>query len=304
MDEDNNNKLTTPLLQDDDDGDNGDNNGRRPPSSDGLNIDTTREQTSSTTTSTTSSQQRGNSSPSFFAASSHWPATLANHRRTSYMDNLILQRQLAMKDLFSELSLNTSTATGAVAGDEEDDIIGDTVLSASTTAHRKQTQENDSEFVVQLQEFLSNLPTSTNIAAQDDTNDPNNNFNNLLKMPSMEIRLCDVSYKVPSYGNKEWGKNKIRTLYNTSPLYVVKKCLERVTNKLDSNKSPMNPMSTDTTTCTNVLTDVNLVFKPSKMYLVLGPPLSGKTSLLKAISGLLPQVRLNIEYMYTCILFT
>ena len=97
----------------------------------------------------------------------------------------------------------------------------------------------------------------------------------------------DVSYKVPSY-NEEWGKNKIRTLYNTSPLYVVKKCLERL-KKLGKSPIMGSSMPTDTT---NVLTDVNLVFKPSKMYLVLGPPLSGKTSLLKAIAGLLPQVRI------------
>lgn len=34
-----------------------------------------------------------------------------------------------------------------------------------------------------------------------------------------------------------------------------------------------------------ILDDINLVLKPSKMYLVLGPPGSGKTTLLKAIAG-------------------
>jgi ABC-type multidrug transport system ATPase subunit/ABC-type multidrug transport system permease subunit len=37
-----------------------------------------------------------------------------------------------------------------------------------------------------------------------------------------------------------------------------------------------------------ILQNVNLIFQPGKTYLVLGPPQSGKTTLLKAISGRLP----------------
>ena len=36
-----------------------------------------------------------------------------------------------------------------------------------------------------------------------------------------------------------------------------------------------------------ILQDINLVLKPGKTYLVMGPPSCGKTSLLKAVAGLL-----------------
>ena len=91
--------------------------------------------------------------------------------------------------------------------------------------------------------------------------------------------MKDVNYRVPTYN--EPGKNKIRTLYNTSPLYVLKRLYDRI--------RVGRPVLTDPVVC-NVLTDVNLVLRPGKMYLVLGPPLSGKTSLLKAVAGMLPQV--------------
>ena len=36
-----------------------------------------------------------------------------------------------------------------------------------------------------------------------------------------------------------------------------------------------------------ILKDINLVLKPGKTYLVMGPPSCGKTSLLKAVAGML-----------------
>ena len=264
MDEDN--KLSTPLLADEHE---------EEPSSvapetataDGLTVDTEGDPSSS--------------SPSnFYDAQSHvWPSNLANQpRRNSYMDDLILQRQQAMKNLFSELSLGiddtaVSSTLFATAHESLVEEGGGSLTAISTTA-RKSSQENDSEFVVKLQHFLAKLPVAGAAALR----------NNI---PSMEIRLVDLSYKVPT-SNEEWGKNKIRTLYNTSPLYAIKKLYQGIRSKIvigEGGEVQTNMLQT------NVLTKVNLVLKPSKMYLVLGPPLSGKTSLLKAIAGLLPQVR-------------
>eukprot|EP00804_Cyclotella_cryptica_P005988 CCRYP_000244-RD/>CCRYP_000244-RD protein AED:0.08 eAED:0.08 QI:148/1/1/1/0.86/0.87/16/1290/1209 len=90
---------------------------------------------------------------------------------------------------------------------------------------------------------------------------------------SMEIRLVDVTYRVPTSNEEE---KKIQTIYNSSPLYKIQKLFQRRGKK-----------DKESTEWRNVLTSVNLVLKPQHMYLVLGPPLSGKTSLLKAIAGML-----------------
>jgi len=80
----------------------------------------------------------------------------------------------------------------------------------------------------------------------------------------MEIRLHDVSYVVPAGSN------------------VFNKCL----GKTEKNEAKV------------ILNKINLVLKPGKTYLILGAPGSGKTSLLRAIAGLLPEKRMQGSITY------
>eukprot|EP00536_Pseudo-nitzschia_multiseries_P002021 jgi/Psemu1/182647/e_gw1.27.166.1 len=75
------------------------------------------------------------------------------------------------------------------------------------------------------------------------------------------------------------ASTKITTVYNSSVIYTGIKTLQRLTNTAAESKSAK------ATSTKGVLEDITLCLKPGKMYLVLGPPGSGKSSLLKAIAG-------------------
>ncbi|KAL9185143.1 LOW QUALITY PROTEIN: hypothetical protein ACHAXT_002920 [Thalassiosira profunda] len=128
----------------------------------------------------------------------------------------------------------------------------------------KSQMEQDSEFVRHLQEFLKKLGDAASVS---------------LDLPSVEIRLHDVNYAVET----SEVESKIMTIYNASPVYWVKKKLEWMMASKEEKERSLKKVTK------SVLSNVNLVLKPKSMYLVLGPPLSGKTSMLKAIAGQLPQ---------------
>jgi ABC-type multidrug transport system ATPase subunit len=106
------------------------------------------------------------------------------------------------------------------------------------------------------------------------------------------------------HGHRHRRSNKIKTVYNTSCLYpIIKRLKHSFTGELrhDTNGPPTRPSSSSssrrhtgpssstalTTTTQYLLQDINLCLTPGTQYLVLGAPGSGKTSLLKAIAGLL-----------------
>jgi ABC-type multidrug transport system ATPase subunit len=93
----------------------------------------------------------------------------------------------------------------------------------------------------------------------------------------MEVRLKGVTYKALVDPAED---SKIRTVYNSSFLYKIHKfCQRQICNR---GERPRHPRQKETKV---LLDNINLVFSPGKMYLVLGAPGSGKTSLLKAIAG-------------------
>jgi ABC-type multidrug transport system fused ATPase/permease subunit len=89
----------------------------------------------------------------------------------------------------------------------------------------------------------------------------------------LEVRLKNFTYTVP-IGDRN---SKIMTVYNASCLYPIAKMIKRLatgaTRMVSEAKTKV------------VLSHINLVLKPGKQYLVLGPPASGKSTLLQAIAG-------------------
>jgi ABC-type multidrug transport system fused ATPase/permease subunit len=90
---------------------------------------------------------------------------------------------------------------------------------------------------------------------------------------SVEVRMENLTYSVPI--SSEAGK--VMTVYNSSFLYPVYKFFQRTWRGEKKKPSRIGTKK--------VLDDINLVLKPGKMYLLLGPPTCGKTTLLRAISG-------------------
>jgi ABC-type multidrug transport system fused ATPase/permease subunit len=91
---------------------------------------------------------------------------------------------------------------------------------------------------------------------------------------TVEIHLKDFRYTTKVNRASE----KISTVYNEGVCYKLSKWIQRRRSGITKHKEVVDKV---------ILNDINLVLKPSKMYLVLGPPGSGKTSLLRAIAGLL-----------------
>ena len=126
-----------------------------------------------------------------------------------------------------------------------------------SASQRKLALEQNSSFVQKISRLLSETQES---------------YLNERRTP-MEIRLKNVTYQRPKLRESE---RKIATIYNSSPVYKVIRAVKDCAEKKGEEEEYVS-----------ILTDVNLVLKPKKMYLVLGPPLSGKTSLLKAIAGMI-----------------
>jgi ABC transporter len=89
----------------------------------------------------------------------------------------------------------------------------------------------------------------------------------------LEVRLKNFTYTVPV----DDRNSKIMTVYNASCLYPIAKTLKRLAMGV--------PRMVPAAKTKVILSKINLVLKPGRQYLVLGPPASGKSTLLQAIAG-------------------
>jgi ABC-type multidrug transport system fused ATPase/permease subunit len=100
----------------------------------------------------------------------------------------------------------------------------------------------------------------------------------ILSQYPLEVRIQNVTYSVHAAGSSGLRDN-IQTVYNTSCLYSIRKWIRRV--------SQCQPVEKVETPRKNILKDIRLIIQPGRQYLVLGPPASGKSTLLKTIAGLI-----------------
>ena len=108
----------------------------------------------------------------------------------------------------------------------------------------------------------------------------------------VQVRLQNVTYQA----KQAVSGNKIPTVYNTSLLYPIYKSWKRY--RKEGWRAAWHQMWDKPEYKTvNILQDIDLVLQPGRSYLVLGPPASGKTSLLKVIAG---RLRPDIRQQWSC----
>eukprot|EP00804_Cyclotella_cryptica_P009072 CCRYP_003155-RB/>CCRYP_003155-RB protein AED:0.07 eAED:0.07 QI:33/1/1/1/1/1/12/1130/1233 len=95
----------------------------------------------------------------------------------------------------------------------------------------------------------------------------------------VEVRMKEYSYRVPVRVDAP----SIKTVLNTSPCYVMMELGRNLLEIVMGRKKVQDIFGHYEDHW--ILRDINLVLKPGKTYLVMGPPGCGKTSLLKAIAG-------------------
>lgn len=103
----------------------------------------------------------------------------------------------------------------------------------------------------------------------------------------MEVRLHNLSFFVP-YDDHKSQQGNIHTVWNQTLLYHLLQFFRRLRAVSRREVPRLFPQPA----YRPILSNVNLCLKPGKMYLLLGAPSSGKTTLLKAIAGLLPNPRI------------
>jgi len=102
----------------------------------------------------------------------------------------------------------------------------------------------------------------------------------------MEVRIHNLSFFVP-YDHHQNQQGNIHTVWNQTLLYHSLQFFRRLRAVSWREVPRLFPQPA----YRPILSNVNLCLKPGKMYLILGAPSSGKTTLLKAIAGLLPNPR-------------
>ena len=153
---------------------------------------------------------------SFYNKHSQWAAS--DKGRSVYMNDLLLQRQQAINNIFP--------------GEDQDEEEGGTGGGGVRDSAQQISNKMHAAFVHNLKLFVEDKGTSV--------------------LPSVEIRVKNFSFDAPFH--KSWFQK-------------MKESFSR--KKVES----VNEVK-------HVLSNVNLALEPGKMYLIIGPPSSGKTSLL------------------------
>lgn len=146
-------------------------------------------------------------------------------------------------------------------GDDTEMVGDDTIHKMVDEVHSEHQVADTSKKLRELGAIVSSyFPEGTGIR--------------VLRPYPLEVRIRNATYE---YIEKERDHTKISTVYNTSCLYTLTQMLGRV------SKCQPRPAAKKITR--PILKDINLIIQPGKQYLVLGPPGSGKSSLLKMIAG-------------------
>jgi ABC-type multidrug transport system fused ATPase/permease subunit len=200
------------------------------------------------------------------------------HRNSERGDHL---RRLFLKRRISEAIINSMTVTEVASNRPSTNVKIPQSLSNEgfeLSVPSEDMQKWDELFIQELRaEVELEMDKDTESAKIREINNIGKEFQESLKgydeFP-LEVRLNNVTYTVPV----DEAKKKIMTVYNASCLYPAIQAGRRLWNRERKANKVVGSK--------NVLTNISLVLKPGRQYLVLGPPRSGKSTLLRAIAGL------------------
>jgi ABC-type glutathione transport system ATPase component len=180
-----------------------------------------------------------------------------------------------------------------------------TILEDLEEEESKETDEEQQKKITPPSSSAFLIPTTTTMAVDGVMSDRMQSVRHRLSMMAVpephlvEVRFDDYSYSVPVRADAP----TVKTIFNQSLCYGAYELIRRIHQyriyRQQKNPSGGTPRRNSIWRPTKgsqvfnpydqkvILKNIDLVFSPGKSYLVLGPPAGGKTSLLKAIAGML-----------------
>jgi len=190
--------------------------------------------------------------------------SMADHTRPDHFKQLLLAKEESHRVMMSR------------------DVDIDTDLDDVNIGEENDESQSHDGSLIDSQDGEKYLSPSHNSKLQRQMTKKWNKANMNKDFLHVEVRLHDVSYHVPVMTEGP----AIATWMNQSPCYKVYKVLERLVNcckRCDGDHSYRQILGA--VSKKTILRNTNLIFKPGKSYIILGPPGCGKTTLLQIIGG-------------------
>ena len=202
-------------------------------------------------------------------------------KKTSFTGSLLHRSTSARGDhlqkLYSRRRARSEMIRESLSADKKARRISNMIASPVTGSESQFSEQDNYPVEVKLQEDEEDEKIMKSLSAHIEElykilGDYPDLLGSAIRDEPLEVRMENVTYTVMVDPNV-----KVDTVFNSSFLYPIYKLYKAKFLGEETVELDMEPKK--------VLDGFNLVFRPGKMYLVLGAPGSGKTTLLRAIAA-------------------